>query len=68
MIPSVHGNGPIEVSVSGFPTELDSRILGASQQLGGEFKFNEDVNQGDTLGVGTLAYIRIYILFLWDSA
>ena len=67
VIPSVHGNGPIDVSVYGFPTELDSRIIDTSRQLGGDFKFNEDVNQGDTLGIGTLGYICIYIFFMGFS-
>lgn len=44
-IPSLHGHGPVEVSIGGFPTPLDRRVIGttraitnitASQALAGE--------------------------------
>ncbi|KIJ22613.1 GMC oxidoreductase, partial [Sphaerobolus stellatus SS14] len=50
--PKVHGNGPVETSVEGFPTELDNRVIGASKFLGGEFSFNLDYNAGNLVGFG----------------
>lgn len=50
--PSVHGNGPVEVSVPGFPLPLDDIVVSASKQLGGRFAFNEDFNSGNFVGVG----------------
>lgn len=51
--PSVHGfNGLVGVSLPGFPTPIDNKVIEATQQLGGEFKFNLDMNSGNELGVG----------------
>ncbi|KAF8514943.1 aryl-alcohol oxidase-like protein [Hysterangium stoloniferum] len=49
-IPAAHGHGPIEVSVPGYPTELDSRVIQSSKQLGGRFAYNQDLNAGKCLG------------------
>lgn len=32
-IPSLHGHGPIEVSVGGFPTPLDRRVIGTARAI-----------------------------------
>ncbi|KUI55834.1 Pyranose dehydrogenase [Cytospora mali] len=45
--PSAHGYGPIEVSVSGYPYDLDDRIVAASKALG---TFSLDLNAGEALG------------------
>ena len=50
--PSVHGTGPVEVSVAGYPLPLDNLVMNASQQLGGRWAFNEDINAGNGLGTG----------------
>ncbi|TRM60387.1 aryl-alcohol-oxidase from pleurotus Eryingii [Schizophyllum amplum] len=50
--PSVHGNGPVQVSLPGFPTELDNRVVASAQALGGRFRYNKDFNAGDMLGFG----------------
>ncbi|KAF7322061.1 Alcohol oxidase [Mycena kentingensis (nom. inval.)] len=48
--PKVHGfNGINSVSLSGLPTEIDSKVISS---LGGEFPFNLDMNSGNHLGVG----------------
>ncbi|EKM52230.1 uncharacterized protein PHACADRAFT_100299 [Phanerochaete carnosa HHB-10118-sp] len=52
--PSAHGFGPVEVSVSGFPTEIDGRVVNTSKIPGSEFPFNADLNFGDYLGVSYL--------------
>ncbi|TFK37862.1 aryl-alcohol oxidase-like protein [Crucibulum laeve] len=49
--PSFHGNGPIEVSVPTFATDIDGRVISASKELGEEFKFNLDVQSGDMVGI-----------------
>ncbi|KAJ3553827.1 hypothetical protein NM688_g3411 [Phlebia brevispora] len=50
VIPSVHGDGPVDVSVPGFPLPLDSLVINASHQLGGRWTYNEDINAGNGLG------------------
>ncbi|KAJ3505382.1 hypothetical protein NMY22_g17606 [Coprinellus aureogranulatus] len=51
--PSVHGtSGPVQVSLPNYPqASLDSRAIEASKQLGEEFKFNLDHNDGTELGL-----------------
>ncbi|KAG5719382.1 hypothetical protein E4T56_gene13518 [Termitomyces sp. T112] len=44
--------GMNSVSVSGFPTPIDGRIINATGQLKGDFKFNLDINGGNGLGFG----------------
>ncbi|KAJ3500901.1 hypothetical protein NLJ89_g9581 [Agrocybe chaxingu] len=51
-IPSAHGNGLVEVSLPGFPTQLDDRVIKTSKQLGGRFHYNVDLNAGKALGFG----------------
>ncbi|KAG6841012.1 hypothetical protein C0991_002642 [Blastosporella zonata] len=51
--PSVHGfNGDVAVSLSGFPTPIDQRVIEATSQAGNDFKFNLDFNSGKPLGLG----------------
>lgn len=51
--PTVHGfDGVNAVSLSGFPTPIDDRVIDATRELGGDFKFNEDMNSGNPLGIG----------------
>ncbi|KZS95161.1 aryl-alcohol oxidase-like protein [Sistotremastrum niveocremeum HHB9708] len=53
--PSVHGsNGPLSVSLPGFPTELNSRVFNTTKIASQSFPFNLDVNSGNQLGVGWL--------------
>ena len=47
---AAHGNGPVEVSVSGFLTDIDPLVEATSRELGGRFKFNTDYNSGDFVG------------------
>jgi hypothetical protein len=51
--PAVHGvNGMNTVSLAGFPSDIDSRVIKTTQQLA-EFPFNLDMNSGNQLGIGT---------------
>ncbi|KAF8988410.1 hypothetical protein BDQ17DRAFT_1393405 [Cyathus striatus] len=51
--PSEHGtSGPLEVSLPGHPTQLDKRVEGAAKELGGRFKWNVDLNAGQSIGIG----------------
>ncbi|KAG6888313.1 hypothetical protein C0995_009250 [Termitomyces sp. Mi166 len=51
--PVVHGfNGEVAVSLSGFPTPIDQRVIEATLQAGHDFKFNLDFNSGKPLGLG----------------
>ncbi|KZS87951.1 aryl-alcohol oxidase [Sistotremastrum niveocremeum HHB9708] len=53
--PLVHGfSGPLSVSLSGFASELSSRVINTTFVDHADFKFNLDVNSGDQLGVGWL--------------
>ncbi|KAG6861060.1 hypothetical protein C0995_004402 [Termitomyces sp. Mi166 len=52
--PSVHdSNGINFVSLAGFPTPIDGRVINATHQLGGQFKFNLDYSSGNPLGIGS---------------
>ncbi|CAL1711877.1 unnamed protein product [Somion occarium] len=50
--PSVHGYGPVQVSVPGFELPTDSITETASRELGGRFAFNVDFNSGNFVGTG----------------
>ncbi|KAI0321294.1 hypothetical protein OF83DRAFT_1161884 [Amylostereum chailletii] len=51
--PSIHGTeGAVEISVQGFLTPADGRVITAAQELKEEFPFNLDMNSGDPLGLG----------------
>ncbi|KAF7376522.1 Aryl-alcohol oxidase [Mycena sanguinolenta] len=50
--PAVHGfNGINTVSLQGFPTVIDSRVIQTTTELA-EFPFNLDMNSGYQLGIG----------------
>ncbi|KAJ6451318.1 alcohol oxidase [Mycena sanguinolenta] len=50
--PAVHGfTGINSVSLPGSPTEIDSRVFEATDELS-EFPFNLDMNSGNTIGIG----------------
>ncbi|KAG6864689.1 hypothetical protein C0993_008650 [Termitomyces sp. T159_Od127] len=51
--PGVHGfKGEVAVSLAGFPSPIDQRVIEATSQAGNEFKFNLDFNSGKPLGLG----------------
>jgi choline dehydrogenase-like flavoprotein len=51
--PSVHGfNGVNFVSLQGYSTSIDQKVITATQQLGGDFNFVLDYNSGQPLGLG----------------
>ncbi|KAG6840144.1 hypothetical protein C0991_008581 [Blastosporella zonata] len=51
--PKVHSlTGVNSVSLSGFPTAIDGRVINATSQLGPNYKFNLDMNSGSPLGIG----------------
>ncbi|KAG6916148.1 hypothetical protein DXG01_008299 [Tephrocybe rancida] len=51
--PAVHGfKGDVAVSLPGFPTPIDQRVIEATTQAGDDFKFNLDFNSGKPLGLG----------------
>ena len=50
--PEDHGFGPVQISLPGFPTELDSRVVDTSKASGDEFPFNIDLQSGNGVGVG----------------
>ncbi|KAG2004659.1 aryl-alcohol oxidase [Coprinopsis cinerea AmutBmut pab1-1] len=53
--PSLHGtDGNLKISVSGWPLEVDSRVAGAVEELGEEFKAIVDMNSGEPLGTSWL--------------
>ena len=69
---AAHGNGPVEVSVSGFLTDIDPLVEATSRELGGRFKFNTDYNSGDFVGTcksmpgatRSATFLTLTILFL----
>ncbi|KAF8514945.1 aryl-alcohol-oxidase from pleurotus Eryingii [Hysterangium stoloniferum] len=58
IIPSAHTHthGPVQVSVPGFPTELDSMVINSAkkQPRGSRFPFNPDLNSGDSVGMSLI--------------
>ncbi|KAF9500024.1 aryl-alcohol oxidase precursor [Pleurotus eryngii] len=51
-IPAVHGtNGSVSISLPGFPTPLDDRVLATTQEQSEEFFFNPDMGTGHPLGI-----------------
>ncbi|CAA7269422.1 unnamed protein product [Cyclocybe aegerita] len=48
--PSAHGNGPLEVSLPGFPTQLEDKVFRTSQRLGGRFRRTVDLNARKAVG------------------
>ncbi|KAG2107386.1 aryl-alcohol oxidase-like protein [Suillus discolor] len=51
--PSVHGKkGPVQVSLGGFVSGVDRRVIDTTRELDCEFPYNVDMNSGYTLGLG----------------
>lgn len=51
--PSIHGtSGPVGISLQGFPTLLDNRVMQTTNLLSTEFPFNHDMNSGNPIGIG----------------
>ena len=48
--PQDHGNGPIDVSLSDFPSQLDDRVVQTAKTTA-EFPFNIDFQSGNSVGV-----------------
>ncbi|KAI9062483.1 GMC oxidoreductase [Trametes sanguinea] len=49
---SIHGeNGAINISVHNAPYPIDLPVVRAAQEVGGDFRLNEDYNSGDPLGL-----------------
>ncbi|KAI0052418.1 GMC oxidoreductase [Auriscalpium vulgare] len=52
-IPSIHGtSGPLGISLQGYPSLLDSRVIATTEQLSAEFPLNPDMNSGNPIGIG----------------
>ncbi|KAI0041583.1 GMC oxidoreductase [Auriscalpium vulgare] len=57
LVTSLHGDsGPLSVSLPGFPLVTDSKVIGATSDLPAQFPFNEDMNSGNTIGIGWVQY------------
>ena len=55
---SIHGyNGPVKISVQD-TTPFDSRIFNTAKLLA-EFPFNQDMNSGDSLGIGVFCLTQV---------
>ncbi|KAF5364586.1 hypothetical protein D9758_005613 [Tetrapyrgos nigripes] len=53
--PSLHSlTGINSVSLPGFPQNTDQKVIRTSEELGGDFAFNLDMNSGNELGLGWL--------------
>ncbi|CCM06045.1 uncharacterized protein FIBRA_08291 [Fibroporia radiculosa] len=51
--PSIHGtSGPIQVSLPGYPSWIDGRVINTTVEMPTTFPYNEDMNSGNPLGVG----------------
>ncbi|KAI0064427.1 alcohol oxidase [Artomyces pyxidatus] len=57
LIPSIHGtSGPVDVSLPGFQLVTDNLVIGATADFPTQFPFNEDMNSGNTIGIGWVQY------------
>ncbi|KAI0067079.1 aryl-alcohol oxidase-like protein [Artomyces pyxidatus] len=55
--PSIHGtSGPLDVSLPGFSLVTDDLVIGATADFPSQFPFNEDMNSGNTIGIGWVQY------------
>lgn len=67
--PSLHSfSGINSVSLPGQPGAIDGRIMDATRQLGGKYKYNIDQNSGNSLGVGECLIskvIRYNLTYFW---
>lgn len=51
--PALHSTtGAVSVSLPGFATPLDERIIATTKELSAEFPFNQDMGGGSVLGIG----------------
>ncbi|EAU85704.2 pyranose dehydrogenase [Coprinopsis cinerea okayama7 len=51
--PKVHGtDGMVSVSVVGAPQTVDAKVIQASKELGGDYAYVLDMNDGNQLGIG----------------
>ncbi|KAG7094104.1 hypothetical protein E1B28_007721 [Marasmius oreades] len=53
VIPSAHGRGPVQISTTGFHTNIDQRVLNSTRD-GSRYSFNPDSNAGDMVGIAWL--------------
>lgn len=60
-LPAVHGHGPIEVSLPGFPSVIDNRVLNTAK-TSSEFPFNIDLQSGDSTGVGEYTHFLDHMM------
>jgi choline dehydrogenase-like flavoprotein len=59
--PAVHGYDGINyVSLPGYVTPFDYRVIKATSQLPDEFPFNLDINSGRQIGIGAHDYIGMF--------
>jgi hypothetical protein len=62
--PTIHGyDGPIRVSLpNDFQKIFDVKFFEAADELGGDFKFNADMNSGNPLGSSEYLACRLYYI------
>lgn len=54
--PNDHGNGPVDISLSDFPSQLDDRVVQTAKTTA-EFPFNIDFQSGNSVGVCKLPFV-----------
>ncbi|GJF00449.1 aryl-alcohol oxidase-like protein [Phanerochaete sordida] len=52
VVPADHGYGPLEMSLPGFATSSDQKVLATTQVNGSLFPYNIDLNSGNSVGIG----------------
>ena len=63
--PRDNGFGPVEISLPGSPTEIDQRVLNTSKMSTMDFPFNEDLNSGNAVGIGS--YLGMILRLYFES-
>ncbi|THH10730.1 hypothetical protein EW146_g8274 [Bondarzewia mesenterica] len=52
-VPSAHGySGPVGVTLANYPLGIDNMVIQTTEEMPDEFPFQEDMNAGNTIGIG----------------
>lgn len=63
--PKNHGyKGALSVSLPGFKTPIDDRVIATTKELAAEFPFNQDMAGGDVLGIGEFGQHKLHTILL----
>ena len=63
-VSNMHGtSGPVGVGLPQVSLPIDQLALNAQQELSSEFKYNQDLNSGDMIGMSALCFLCALRIF-----